>query len=348
VPRYPGVDCCRNGPGNAYETPNRDRLHGRMYRISYDSAKAAPPMRLDNATPAQLVRALSNDNMFWRMTAQRLLVERAKTDVVPALVQLVNDHTIDSLGLNSPALHALWTLHGLGAFSDQSVVTAARHALHHPASAVRRAAIMTLPHDQQLVDDIFAAGILPDRSSPWKVDYTVATSILQDADAHVRLEALLVLSEMPSSPRIATALADIIASPDNARDPWIPDAVAMSGVKQGPEFVSELLRRRAPNDSAAAAGLGRSIQRMVRYHAARRDIGVIVGYIETVPQSSPAVAVGILNGIAEGWPLEAAPTLTVEQKAKLVTAARNASPPVAAAFGRIATRWNLPNAFRPE
>ena len=31
--------------------------------------------------------------------------------------------------------------------------------------------------------------ILPDRTSPWPVDYTVPTAILQDADPHVRLEA---------------------------------------------------------------------------------------------------------------------------------------------------------------
>ena len=60
---------------------------------------------------------------------------------------------------------------------------------------------MLLPRDQQLADGIFAAGILPDRSSPWTVEYTVPTGILQDADAHVRLEALLVLSELPASPR---------------------------------------------------------------------------------------------------------------------------------------------------
>ena len=63
--------CCETGPGAAYETPNRDRLHGRLYRIVYDSAPAPSITRLDNATPAQLVKALTNDNMFWRMTAQR-------------------------------------------------------------------------------------------------------------------------------------------------------------------------------------------------------------------------------------------------------------------------------------
>ena len=81
------MGCCENGPGNAYETPNRDRLHGRIYRIVYDSARQAPPRRLDNATSPQLVDALSDDNMFWRQTAQRLLVERKATDAIPALIR---------------------------------------------------------------------------------------------------------------------------------------------------------------------------------------------------------------------------------------------------------------------
>ena len=41
---------------------------------------------------------------------------------------------------------------------------------------------MMLPRTPQLLDDILAAGILPDRTSPWPVDYTVPTAILQDAE----------------------------------------------------------------------------------------------------------------------------------------------------------------------
>src|SRR5688572_26417369 len=148
------MGCCETGPGNAYETPNRDRLHGRIYRIAYDSGPPPPAparrRRLDTATPPQLVRALTDDNMFWRLTAQRLLVERGKTDVVPALVRLVNDHTVDDLGLNVGALHALWTLHGLGALADAQAMRAAREALYHPAASVRRAALMMLPRDERL------------------------------------------------------------------------------------------------------------------------------------------------------------------------------------------------------
>jgi putative membrane-bound dehydrogenase-like protein len=349
------MGCCETGKGNAYETPNRDRLHGRIYRIVYDSAPRPPAraMRLDTATPEQLLRALANDNMFWRLTAQRLLVERGRTDVVPALIRLVSDHTVDETGLNVGALHALWTLHGLRVLGNGTepphaeAMRAARAALYHPAASVRRAALMLLPRDQQLHDDIFAAGILPDRSSPWPVEYTVGTSILQDADAHVRLEALLALSEVPASPRAAAALADVITHPENARDAWIPDAVAMAGVKQGPEFLRGLLGRRVPaNDSVAVAGMRRAIQKMARHYAAAAEPATVVSLIESVPQANPALATALLDGIAQGWPEERPPQLSGEQRAALATAARGASGDVAASFGQVAARWTLPDVFR--
>ena len=348
TPQNLSPTCCTNGPGNAYETPNRDKLHGRIYRIAYDSARATPPMRLDNATPQQLVRALTNDNMFWRLTAQRLLVERNRTDVVPALLALVNDHTVDELGLNSGALHALWTLHGLGALqSNAEVVKAARNALNHPAASLRRAALQMLPRDQALLDGIFAAGILPDRTSPWPVEYTVSTAILQDANAHVRLEALLALAEMPASPRAAAAISDIIAFPANARDPWIPDAVAMAAVKQGPEFLGTLLQRRVQTqDTVVLAGMRRAVNYIARSHAARGDVPTAVAMINTVPQANPAVGIGVLEGIAMGWPDEQTPTFTAEQRAALAAAARGSNPDLAEAYGRIATRWTQPDIFK--
>jgi putative membrane-bound dehydrogenase-like protein len=344
--------CCVTGAGAAYETPNRDRLHGRIYRIAYDSAKAYAPMRLDNATPAQLVRALTNDNLFWRLTAQRLLVERGRPDVVPALVQLASDHTVDDLGLNPGALHALWTLHGLGALTASGeAMKAARNALNHPAASVRRAALMMLPRDQALLDGIFAAGLLPDRQSPWPVDYTVGTPILQDADAHVRLEALLVLAEIGGGARERAAIADVITFPGNARDAWIPDAVAMAGVKHGPDFLKDLAARRPPTDTIAVRGMGRSVHKLARSFAWSKDVSVIVNLIEAVPRSTPPFAVALVNGLADGWPQDstaAPPQFTAAQKAVLVAAAKDASAELSAAFVRLAGRWNLPDAFKPE
>src|SRR5437867_1095824 len=120
----------RTGKGAAYETPLRDKTHGRIYRIAYRRAGVSPaqtdgePSSAANAgrrdarptltTPQQLVAALKNDNLLWRMHAQRLLVTRGQKDVVPALCELVRDKRVDEIGLNPAAIHALWTLHGLG------------------------------------------------------------------------------------------------------------------------------------------------------------------------------------------------------------------------------------------
>jgi hypothetical protein len=286
--------------------------------------------------------------MFWRLTAQRLLVERGRPDVVPALLALARDHTTDELGLNAGALHGLWTLHGLGVMaSDAAVATAMRQALHHPAASVRRAALQMLPRDGRLEADIFAAGLLPDRTSPGAVDYTVGTAILQDASAPVRLQALLALSELPASARAAAAIGDILFHAESARDPWLPDAAAIAGVKQGQLFLLGLMTRRVTaTDSVAHAGMRRAMELMARHFAVAAQPEPVIALIEAVPTAHPALAVGVLNGIALGWPEERTPPLTVAQRASLAAAARGATGPVAAAFERVAARWGIPELFR--
>src|SRR5207249_5061450 len=103
---------------------------------------AEPPksFSLMDASPEKLVATLKNDNMFWRLHAQRLLVERGKQDVVPALIELSGDPATDSIGLSPGAIHALWTLHGLGVLdgSEGKATAAAVAALKHKSAGVRR------------------------------------------------------------------------------------------------------------------------------------------------------------------------------------------------------------------
>src|SRR5207247_1388599 len=128
-------------------TELRDTRHGRIYRLVYKKAKPYRPISLKDATPAKLVETLKHENMFWRKHAQRLLVERGKRDVVPALVKLVGDSSVDEVGLNPGATHALWALHGLGALKDfdSPATAAAVSALRHRSAGVRRNAALVLP-----------------------------------------------------------------------------------------------------------------------------------------------------------------------------------------------------------
>jgi putative membrane-bound dehydrogenase-like protein len=90
---------------------------GRIYRVVSDRAPAAAPLDpLAKASDEALVKALASPNLWWRRTAQRLLVERKAQRVIPSLVALAADDT-SSLG----QLHALWTLDALGGL-DESLI----------------------------------------------------------------------------------------------------------------------------------------------------------------------------------------------------------------------------------
>src|SRR5258708_36966173 len=93
-------------------------MRGRIYRIAYRDAPPAKRWSLSKNDPAGLVAALSADNMFWRLTAQRLIVERGQKDVVPQLVALVRNTAVDAIGTNGGGVHALRALRGPGALAE--------------------------------------------------------------------------------------------------------------------------------------------------------------------------------------------------------------------------------------
>jgi putative membrane-bound dehydrogenase-like protein len=108
---------------------------GRIYRISAANAKPADWMKglkLGDASGEQLVQELSNPNTWWRMNAQRLLIDGSHNQVVPSLIKLANEGS-SALG----RLHALWTLEGLGALN----ISVIEQALKDPVAGIRENAI---------------------------------------------------------------------------------------------------------------------------------------------------------------------------------------------------------------
>lgn len=227
----------RTGKGAAYDTPLRDKTHGRIYRISYNPSKRPQAMRLDTATPQQLVAALKNDNMLWRMHAQRLLVTRGQKDVVPALCEIVRDQRLDEIGLNSPAVHALWTLHGLGALdgSDRLANEATSIALRQPAAGVRRAALMVAARNETSLNSI------------------LRNKLLEDPNPQVRLAALLTVSEMPASDAAARAVFAMLQEPKNSQDRWIADAATSAAAHNDAAFLRSVLSNYKPQTTSAAS-----------------------------------------------------------------------------------------------
>ncbi|MDT0689592.1 ThuA domain-containing protein [Salegentibacter sp. F188] len=209
-----------NGEGNAYINPLRDRGHGRIYRVVYKDAKPVAPMQLSKNDAEGLVAALKNDNMFWRLTAQRIIVESKIESVIPDLYALINDKNVDEIGLNSPAVHALWTLHGLGALdgSNRQALFVVEKALSHPAAGVRQNAIKVLPANERSLKAIIGA------------------DVINDADMKTRLAAALAISKMPSSRRVGEVIYGASLNEKNTRDEYLPQALFAAALAHEQDF----------------------------------------------------------------------------------------------------------------
>ena len=105
---------------------------GRIWRIVHTTTKRDRAPLLSKAPAADLVKALSHPNGWWRDTAQRLMVERGDATVVPQLKRLAAQATDWRT-----KLHTLWTLDGLGAIAVEEV----QRGLGDKSPEVRAAAV---------------------------------------------------------------------------------------------------------------------------------------------------------------------------------------------------------------
>lgn len=185
------------GPGNAHLNPLRDREHGRVYVVTY--GEPPPRKSLSYEDTKGLLEALQGTNQFWRLTAQRMLIENNAQELEGELTQLVLRQDLDETGFDPGAVHALWTLHGLGA--DEALALVSATALVHPSPAVRKAGIQTLP----LTVD--SAKLLAKHR------------VFADDDLSVRLTALLKAQDMGPqvTPLILTAAQEALPGADE----WI-------------------------------------------------------------------------------------------------------------------------------
>jgi azurin len=214
-----------NGAGNAYINPLRDRSKGRIWRVMPkkvgDNEEA---FQLDSDDPEEWVEALSHDNKFWRMTAQRLLVEKGDKSVLPKLYALVKEAKADAEDLNPGALHALWTIEGLGVVAtDSKALAAVKGALRNSSASVRKAAIEILPKNENTDETL------------------LASKVLQDADPGVQLAALLYFSQREPSDIVGKQLYALSQKPNVAEDIWLSKALYVASAKHSLGFLGEVL-----------------------------------------------------------------------------------------------------------
>ena len=204
----------KTGPGNAHENPLRDKQHGRIYRAIWEGAAESTLDSLEEASDTELLAALSHDNQFWRLTAQRILVANARKGSAPALRKLLTE----SKGVT--AAHALWILDGLGELDRETHQLA---LLRTGDSILKRNAIRAIPNTGE------GAQLFYD------------TAVVQDRDSLVRLSAFSKLAHLPGRKLAERAARELIKRKENQSDEWLSLALRASGagnVKRGPAKVT--------------------------------------------------------------------------------------------------------------
>ncbi len=320
----------KTGKGNAYESDLRDKRHGRIYRIVPDATtsptasggrKSAVLSDLSKATTAELLAALKHQSMERRLQAQRLLIEKVKPllemenhrvipfveagdkSTVPALIELVKDQSVDAAGLNVGAIHAIWTLQGLGVVDGQSRGSdAVAQAMRHPSPAVQRNAVLASTHadlrmNSMVVTTIFAQ-IDPKR---W-----------EQLTPQVQLASLLKIAETPSRKQVGISLAFLAQRP--MEDRWLIDALTAAACTHGVSYLNGLAEVKEPSEPWKAfndltegkdpGALSIAIAARVTEHIARgkptdEQLNALLAAVAKAPAN---VAETLVAGLAEGWP----------------------------------------------
>lgn len=187
------------GVGGAHKNDLRDHSRGRIYRVV---AKGTNP---------KVAKPSLNGGTEWsRLTAQRLIVSSKEPMADLSQQVLAKD---GGLG----AVHALWSLHGLGKL-DESTHKA---ALLSKDAKLRRNAVRALGTDAKAEALLFGSGCI------------------SDSDLHTRLAAYVKLAEFKTTEEIKTLVSKLGSDPVVKGDEWLSEATRMLSRKHGAKAFTE-------------------------------------------------------------------------------------------------------------
>lgn len=174
---------------------------GRIYRVVYDGKpihRKRPA--LSTASSAELASTLNHTNGWWRLTAQRLLVERRDNAAVPAL------RAVASHGTPLGRLHALWTLAGMEHLDWQTVFRGMADSDERVRATAVRLAEELLQRARQSEDSRRPARVLTRRESAL---LDRLHRLAGDSKGLVRLQVLLTLGAWKSE-QAADRMAQLV------------------------------------------------------------------------------------------------------------------------------------------
>jgi len=250
------------------------RGRGRIWRIVPEGFARNKKPSLYKESVEDLVKHLGHANSWWRLTAQRLLVERHDSKPVAPLEILAREATF------SPGrAHALWTLDGLNGLKDALVL----EALNDKEAGVREQALRLSEHR------------LPNSSALREA----VVKLADDPSPRVRFQLAFTLGAM-DVPKAARALTKIAQR--DAADPWTQMAILSSARNSSAALLESLL---ASKDFIKDITPPKQefLARVAAILGARPDdkeLARVLNQLGDCPEESDAFALAVLKGLGEG------------------------------------------------
>ncbi len=274
---------------------------GRIYRMVPNKPRVRRDLkpRLGAATTAELVAALTHANGWHRQTAQRLLLDRQDPEAVPLLEALT-----ESDDFPQGRLHALWTLEGYSALSEEMLL----RALKDPHAAIREHALRLsepfLGKSRALAAEVLA--------------------LTGDPEPRVRFQLALTLGELKQSQKQALdALARIAST--HAGDRWFRVAILSSVSDAALQLFEALQARRFAWEKAGENS--EFLFQIASLIGAKQDGAEVTRFLNLLTRVAQPEAA--LRGLANGFRLAGVSGLRAPgADAALLRYLNNASEPV--------------------
>jgi putative membrane-bound dehydrogenase-like protein len=251
------------------------RGRGRIWRIVPEKMKRRSRPALGKEKTGNLVARLADDNAWWRLTAQRLLVERQDRSAVPALEAMARQKD-SAVG----RAHALWTLHGLNASNDALIAGALKDSEAGVREQALRIAEECLPRSPRLLSALLR--------------------LVDDPSPRVRFQLAITLGASNSPKRLAT-LAALLRNP--ASDSWTQTAIFSSCGRQAGQMLMALVGdsnfRKGPPARQRQEML--PVAALVAASATDADLARALSLLKPEPARAPAAwEIALLEGLGDG------------------------------------------------
>ncbi len=261
---------------NIYEGQDQ----GRIYRIAPKSG--LPKMDksgIDRDRPEDVMAMLGHSNQWWRMTAQRILVETKAIGLADQLAAMVRDSE------NPLAqLHALRSLEGMGVVKAEDVKAALKGA--HPG--LRENALMVAEAMLAQEPEVLEAVI----------------GLAEDPNARVRMQVALSLStfenweQSPLAEEMTRCLLRIAQK--DIGDPWTQIAITSAFRRQPAELFQALINSEAINQAEEGHQLLKGIAKIAGQEGSATELTTVLRELSRRNKDQTALIAATLSGLSEG------------------------------------------------